>query len=293
MPHLFRKTAGWRWVPDGDAVNSPEGALLRAHNTVPDQHGSRSLRQGSVSIYSGLQEQRVQSIYTPTLQDTVWRLAGIDSQAYKNGESFGVEFSGNSWDDIAMGDDSYQAFFARGKTKKKWDGTTLNNWGIATPILKPTLVAVTAITSNVAIFASTGETDVPTASISSEFTINEGTTNFVNDYAGNANAALELIPDAETGRASASKIFSSDIDYMDIGGGIGTETDLFDCRVWLEEPRKVDKVTFMFGLNTGSDPFVDDYYEFTFHIKNYGEVDIKEEQSASIASYNSFVKHTF
>ena len=285
MPSLFRKTSGWRWSPDSDAVNAPEGALLRAHNTIPDEHGSRSLRAGSVAIYTGLQEQRVHSLYTPTLQNTVWRLAGVDNQAYKNGVSFGTEFDGSG--DMAFSDDSYQAFIARGKTKKKWDGTTLNNWGISAPNLKPTLVAVDAITANVAIFASTGEDDVPTTGVSSEFTINEGTSNFVANYASTASAALELIPATGTGRASCSKIFSADIDYQDIGGGVGTETDLFDMRVWLEEPRKVDKVTIMFGLNTGSDPFVDDYYEFTFQIKNDGKVDIKEEQSSAIAAYKA------
>ena len=82
-----------------------------------------------------------------------------------------------------MSDDAYQAFFARGSVKKKFDGTNFYNWGIARPTTKPTLAAIAAITKTAAIFASSGETDIPTSSISSEFTINEGTSNFVNDFA--------------------------------------------------------------------------------------------------------------
>ena len=189
MPNLFKKTAAWRWVPDGDAVNAPDGALLRAHNTMPDKHGARSLRAGSVNIFTGLQEQRVHSLYTPILQSTVWRLAGVDDQAYKNGVRFGKQFDGSG--DIAMGDDSYQAFFARGTVTKKFDGINFNNWGIARPSLKPTIVAVSAITSVVASFNSTGEGDVPT-SAGNDFTYPEGASNqFVVDYTNSLRGLLD------------------------------------------------------------------------------------------------------
>jgi hypothetical protein len=276
MPTLFKRSQNWIWYPDADATNAPDGALLRAQNTVPDETGGRALRAGKSTLYTGLQEQRVQSLHTPTLQGTTWRLAGIDDQVYRNGSSFGTSFDGGG--DISFGDDAYQAFAARGTTKKKFDGTTLNNWGIAAPSTKATLAAISATTGTVATFDS-GE--------SPAFTINEGTSNFVNNYAGSASSALELVPNLTSGRASCSKKFGADTDYLDLGGGLGGETDLFDFRAWLEEPRKVDKIAVMFGLNTGTDPFLDDYYFFEFQIRNDGKVAVKEEQPAVVQAYKA------
>jgi hypothetical protein len=275
MPNLFRKASGYRWAPDADATNAPEGSLLRADNTVPSETGARAVRKGSAIIYSGLQDQRVHSLYAPTLQDTVYRIAGVDDQVYRDGVTFGTEFDGSG--DIAFGDDSYQLFAARGKTKKKFDGTHFHEWGIAAPQYPATLTAVAAITTTVASFDSTEDP---------AFTINEGTGAFVDSYAAVANGALSLTPSATTGRATASKKFTSDQDYLDISGSSGGSTDLFDFRAWMQEPQKVNKITVMFGLGTGADPFVDDYYYFDWNIKENGTVDIKDVASISAAAVN-------
>lgn len=276
MENIFRRTQGWKWFPDADRVNAPEGTLLRADNTIPDRVGARTLRLGYVPLYSGLAHQRVHSLYTPTLQSTVFRLAGIDNNVYRNGVDFGETFAGSG--DIAFADDSYQAFMARATTKKKFDGTNLHNWGIAAPEFACTIVAVNALTSEVASFDS-GE--------SPAFLANEGTTAFVNNYAGAVNSAMSLQPNATTGRGSVSKTFLADTDFQDIAGSIGGPTDLFDIRVWLEDPRKVDKVTIMFGLGTGADPFVDDYYYFNFNIRNDGTADVKDTAAQAYAAYQS------
>jgi hypothetical protein len=274
MANIFRRTQGWKWIPDADPVNSPEGTLLDATNTIPDRLGARSLRLGSASVYSGLQEQRVHSLYTPVLQDVQYRLAGVDDQVYHDGISFGSSFHGSG--DILFGDDAYQAFMARGTTKKKFDGTNFNNWGISAPEFPATVVAVNAITSQVATFDS---------SESPAFTANEGTKAYVDDYAAVANAAMSMTPDATTGRASCTKIFVTPTDFLNIAGGQGGSTDLFDIRSWLQDPRKVDKVTIMFGLNTGADPFVDDFYYFEFHIRNDGTSEVKDADAGSAAAY--------
>lgn len=276
MENIFRRTQGWRWFPDGDRVNAPEGALLRADNTIPDRVGARTLRFGVTALYSGLAHQRVHSLYTPTLQATVFRLAGIDDHVYRDGMDFGEIFDGNG--DISFVDDSYQAFMARATTKKKFDGTNFHNWGIAAPEFPVTVVAVNALTAEVASFDS-GE--------SPAFVANEGTTAFVPNYASTANAAMSLQPDATTGRGSVSKTFLADTDFQDIAGSIGGSTDLFDLRTWLEDPRKVDKVTIMFGLGTGADPFVDDYYYFNFNIRNDGTADVKDTAAQAYAAYQS------
>lgn len=276
MANLFRKAQGLRWTPDADATNAPEGTLLRAENTVPDETGARALRLGSVTLYTGLQEQRVHSLYTPTLQTTVFRLAGIDDQVYRDGVSFGVPFDGDG--DIAFGDDAYQAFCARGQTKKKFDAEALINWGIDPPILAPLVSAITAITDEVMGFGDGDDADGTVA-------VNEGTGAFVDDYAGNTDGARSLVPNAGTGRASISKVFAADIDFMDVADAPGSETDLFDIRSWLEDPRKVDTVRVMFGLNTGTDPFLDDYYYFDFNINRNEQVDIKDPTTNAAAAY--------
>lgn len=283
MENIFRRSSGWKWVPDADPVNAPEGSLLQADNTIPDRLGARSLRLGSTPIYEGLQEQRVHSLYTAILQAEQWRLAGIDDQVYRNGasfgsafESFGIPFAGS--EDISFADDSYQAFMARATTKKKFDGSNFNNWGIAAPEFAVSLAAVNALTTSVATFDSA---ESPT------FAANEGTKTFVNDYAGTANAAMSLVPSASTGRGSVSKIYSSDQDYLNVAGSQGGPTDLFDMRVWLQDPRKVDKVTIMFGLGTGADPFVDDYFYFNFNIRNDGTADVKDSAAAAAAAYQT------
>ena len=274
MKNLYKPFAGLKWFPDAAEENAPPGALLRADNTIPDEAGSRSLRLGSTTLYSGLQAQRAQSLWDFTWDGTHYRFAGIDDRVYRNGVDFGETFDGTG--DIQFGDDAYQVFMARGQTKKKFDGTTLNNWSIAAPEFPVTLTASTALTHEFATFAS-GE--------SPAFNINEGSSSFVAGYDGTSSAALALVPDSGTGRASASKTFSSDNDLFNILGADGGNTDLFDIRVWIEEPRKMDKITVMFGLGTGADPFLDDYYYFDFNIRNASTVDVKDAGSNAAAAY--------
>lgn len=274
MNNLFKKFAGLRWWPDAAEENAPEGALLRADNTVPDRDGGRSLRQGSITLYSGLQEQRVQSLWSFEWDGTRFRFAGIDDRVYRNGVDFGQTFGGSG--DIQFGDDAYQVFMARGTVKKKFDGTNFYNWSIPAPEFPATAAASSALTTEIATFA-TAE--------SPAFDINEGTSAFIADYAGDSGEALQLTPDPGTGRASCSKTLAADTDYFNILGGDGGQSDLFDFRVWMEEPRKIDKITVMFGVTDDDDPFLDDYYYFDFNIRNPSTVDIKDPGSNAAAAY--------
>lgn len=277
MRTLFRSSKNYRWWPDADAVNAPEGVLLRADNLVPDAEAMLTLRLGSNLIYSGMQT-RVHSLYTAVLAGLTHRFAGCDNRLYHNGVDFGANFSGAG--DMAFGDDAYQMFCARSTTKKKFDGTNFNEWPVKAPELKATLTAVPAITATIASFDSAE---------SPAFVINEGTSAFVTGSDGvTANGALKLTPDAASGRASASKKFSSDQNFFDILGATGGDTDLFDMYVWIEEPNKVDRIQIMFGLGTGTDPYKDDYYYFDFKIKDAGTVDIKDSAAASAQAYAAY-----
>lgn len=276
MPTLFEKTTSWLWYPDADATNAPAGALLRAQNIIPDEVGGMTLRAGKKTLYSDVGATRIHSLHTPTLQSSTFRLAGGDNKVFLDGQALDVTFDGKG--DISFGDDAYQCFMARGTTNRKFDGQGTNRWGINAPLRRPTLSAVDALTAEVSSF-DTAEKP--------ELEVNEGTSNFVNNWEDKADRALELIPDPKTGRASVSKIYTAPQDFINIGGGIGGDTDLFDSRVWLEEPRKVDKVSFMFGLTPGPDPFADDYYHFEFLIKNDGKVKLKDEDTSALSAYRA------
>jgi hypothetical protein len=259
VQNIFRATDSWSWVADADPIGAPQGALLRSDNLVPEELGAVALRKGSIPIYTGLAQQRAHSLRTVYLGTSAikYRLAGIDDTLYLNGNPLFGPFTGTSGADFAFGDDAYQAFIARGTTKKKFDGTSqaLNNWGIAAPSLAATVTATTAVFATVATLAS-GESPAPTYP--------EGTATFVNDVNNTAQAATQITPDPVTGRGSISKKFSSDQNFFNISGGDGGDTDLFDLFVYLAEPRKLENVTIMFGLGTGTDPFAQDYYAFDF-----------------------------
>jgi hypothetical protein len=277
MAMLFKRSTGWKWIPDSDEVNSVDGALLRADNTIPEELGSRRLRQGSETLYSGLAGP-VHSMYTGQLQGNLHRITGAGDSVYVNGVEALVGLEGVG--DLAFVDDSYQIFMARGTAKKKWDGETLHNWGIAAPPSKPTLGAIDAITYTACTFDST---ETPALVINEADNL---TPVFVPNFDNsNAIGALSLTPNAGSGRASVSKKWPSNQDFKDFLGNIGGQTDLFDIRIWLEEPRKVDKVTIMFGMSSGDDPFLDDYFYFDFNIRNTGTVDVKDAASNSAAAY--------
>ncbi len=273
MKNMFLSSKGQKWWPDADSTNAPEGALPRADNLVPDMENHLSLRAGSERLYSGLLG-RNHTLYTCLLDGKSFRFVGSDDRLYRNGEDFGETFDG--FGDFAVGDDAYQAFFARGTTKKKFDGSNFYNWPIKAPEFPATLSAVPAITTEVASFNSTE---------SPAFVINEGSAAFVAGHDATANGAMRLTPSATTSRASASKKFAADQDYLNILGAPGSGTDLFDIYVWLEEPREVDKITIMFGLGTGDDAYKEDYYYFDFRVKDAGTVDVKDAGSSAAASY--------
>ena len=266
MKNLFQHGGGYKWTPDADPVNAPAGSLLLADNLVPDLAGGQLvLRRGCTTMYSTVGT-NVDSIYTVELGGTTFRFAGIDDQVFKDGVDMSITFDSSG--DIIFGDDAYQCFFARGTVKKKWDGNELWNWGIAAPASKPSLSGAKLAGTTIADF----DTDDSTGAIPGTVTYpdkGDGATAFVSGYDGTASGATSFTPDATTGRASYCKLFTATTDLSTLNGYYENPTDLFDFFVWLEEPEKVNKITVMFGLNTGAagaDPFASDHYFFDFVI---------------------------
>src|SRR3990167_6596327 len=280
---LFRK-GGLQWLPDSDAVNAPEQALLRADNLVPDQTGALALRQGSAKLHSSLNATGagdVTAIHTVELANgTTYRVAGIDDRVFINGTDQGVALNGTG--DLAIGNDSYQMFMARGTTKKKWDGSSFMNWPISGPEGKVTLAAVAAITKTAADFDST---ESPATSA------DEGTSVEAPDVAGTANAARLVTPSSASSRAVVTRLFTTDQDFFSISGADGSETDLFDVYVKFEDPQFVEDVTVIFGADDSSTlPFVVNRFEYKFDFRSTISVNIKDPNSEGYGSYEAAIR---
>lgn len=286
MPNLFHRAWG-QWVPDADVENAPQGTLLRADNVVRDQTGALALRQGSEVLFQHgitmegtrtISQNPVHSLRSFIIGGNAMVFSAADDPSANNGARVylnGEDLSATPFDgsgDVAFGTDSYQAFMARGKGKMKHDGSNFYRWDIPAPTVAPTLAAAATVTKEVASFDSTE---------SPAFTITEGTSAFVTAAdLTTANGALKLSSDAGTGRASAYRKWSSDQDYLNFLGTIGGDSDLFDCYIAFAKPEKVETITYMFGLNTGTDPFRDDYYYFDFNIRDRNTVNIKDATSS-------------
>ncbi len=156
MPALIRSSFGRGWVPDADPVNGPVDGLLRMDNLVLDELGVLSLRQGSTKINpAALTDPDVHSLFTSQLSGARYRMAGANNAVYANGSSIITGVAGSG--DVAFGSYLGQILIGRSTTKRKYDGTTVRNWGIAMTGGAPTVAAVAADSK---VFAScdSGET---------------------------------------------------------------------------------------------------------------------------------------
>lgn len=238
------------WVSSADAVQASADALLRMDNCVLDERGAVTLRKGSSKINSvALADTDIHSLYTATLSGTRYRMAGAASAVYANGTSISSGLNGSG--DIAFGSYLDQILFARGTSKKKYDGTTVRNWGIAAPGAAPTVAAVAADTKTFVSF-TTGEAGT--------FTFNDDTTGrtFAAGFDGTANGATILNP-AATGVGRITKLFGSAQDFTVYdGAGTGTDDDLIEMYVYVANVLYAQTLWLQFDVSAGD--FQTDYY---------------------------------
>jgi hypothetical protein len=263
MGMLVRKDFSGGWWPSADAINAPPNVLLRMDNCTLDEQGIVALRLGSSKVNSGgaLSETDIHSLFTTYISGTRHRFAAAGAKVF-TGAAYATDLgvTMNSTGDVQFGAYLGQAYFARGTSKHKYDGTTVRNWGITAPASAPTVSAQSASTTTVATFAN-GE--------SPGFTASEGTISgtYPTGEDGTATGALELTPSATTGRGTITKVFSSDTDLGTIGGTAESGADLFDLAVYFAEPEKVQRVTVSFGFGEdAADYFNDGRYEFMFQL---------------------------
>ena len=238
------------WTPDADATAAQPGGYLRADNLTLTQAGILALRMGSRTLYT-LSGGACHSLRTELLGSTRYRMAGVGDFIYANGV-FLTSVGGSG--DVAFGAALGQILFARGTSKKKYDGSTLRNWGISMTGAKPT---VAAQAQDKKTFATGALAEAPA------FVVNEddgsGAT-FGPDHAGNANSAIQVKSSPTTGRAVFTKTYAAATDFTVYDGGtVGIESDLVSLYVNIGGvPQNFLSLDLQFDVSDGS--FQTDYY---------------------------------
>lgn len=258
MGFTARRDFSLGWCPDCDALNAPPNALLRADNLVLDERGVQSLRRGTAKINSvALADLQVHSLYTTVVNGTRYRMTGAGDSVYANGTSIVSGMTGTG--DIPFSFQLGQILFARGTTKKKYDGTTVRNWGIAMTGPAPT---TTPVPPDGKTFATGKSSESPA------FTVIEdsgaGLSYGLNHYAASdplfdAAGALKLYPNATSGRATYRKVFTVPQDFTTYDAGeTGGDDDVISFYLRVIDPTAFTNFVVQFDVNGGD--FVTDWY---------------------------------
>lgn len=235
------------WMPDADEVNGPPNCLLRADNLVLDELGVAALRQGSSKINSSaLGDTDVHSLFTVVRSGTRLRYAGAGDDVYCNSSSILSSINGSN--DIFFGSHMGQTLIARGTTKKKHDGTTVRNLGIAMTGGAPTVQA--ALAPNTKQFATwaLGET------ADHVMVENDGTgLTYNQDHDGTANGAVVLKANATTLKGILQRAFGSNQDFSQFTGPVaGADPDVLSTWVYVANNDVVLMVVLFIDVNDGS-----------------------------------------
>lgn len=216
--------------------------------------------------------------------------------------NFNVDFDGTG--DIAIGDDHQQSFMARGTSAKKFDGSSLMNWGIAKPTAAATLSAVAA-TESAIMTCATGETDgaASASPVEPGSTVNfypytlggEGgaTTiavpTFVPDKDGTANQAIRLRPGRAYGITIGTlyKYFTQDtVTFVGAKDLDGDPEDIFSVDCYFEDPASCELVSVAFFVGR---PNVA-WYIHTFNPKTGIKIASRDATADGASAYDAKVQ---
>ncbi len=259
------------WYPDADPIKGPPTAVPRMDNLVLDEEGILSLRKGSSTLHT-LTPAQVRSLYTTYLNGVKKRFATAGGVVYCNGSQLMTGLTEDNYD-CPWGSMLGQVFFSGIGTnqRKKYDGSTVRNWGIA----KPTgAVTAAALAADYKVFATCDSSESP------GFVATEGTVTFVTGQDGVANHAVQLTASSSTARGCMTKTFAAETDYTAyVGGGNGTDDDLVDFYCYITDPASITSITLMIDCNGNSvNPFQDDYYAYQFEAGLETDVRLSEQE---------------
>lgn len=255
MPNIHNRDFSGGWKPSSDAANSEPNSFPRADNLDLEDDGVLSLRQGS-DTRASVEGSDITSLLSVELAGSSRVLAASPTAVYDvlNDVATGLGFSTDGDTDTAQDSVSGHALIASGTVKKKYDGTTVRNWGLATPLEPPDVGSTALPQLSIAVFTSAA----------AEFTANEGTLAYVTGQDGVANAAVGLTPAVGTGRGEMTYTFSSARNLQDFSGAEGGLFDVFEFWFWNPDITKFKAMQIQFGLGTGSDAFETDGYLYQF-----------------------------
>jgi hypothetical protein len=249
-----RRTFGRGWCPDCDAVNAPPDALLRMDNLTLDEEGAVSLRLGADLLHAAYADLSVVNVATFVLNGTRYRLAAAGTSVYANHSAIASGFS-TSPGDVPFESFLGQIFFARGTSKKKYDGTTVRNWGLAMTGGAPSASANAPASK---VFGDCGSGDT--------FILEESDGNpivYPTGVDGVSNGSIAVFPNITTHRGVISKTFGAAQNFNALSGGTaGTARDIIEFWAWLGDPASLDYIVMMVDVNDGS--FQQDYYAHDF-----------------------------
>lgn len=253
MTDYAKRTYELGWLPDADSINCPENGLLRMDNLILDELGVLSARKGASKINAAaFADTDIHSLFTVVRSGTRNRYAGATNAVYRDGTSIISGVNGSN--DIFFGSHMGQTLIARGTTKRKDDGTTVRNLGIAMTGGAPTINAtLSARTSQIASWAI-----AETASHSIDEDDGSGLA-YNQDHDGTANGAIVLKASNTTLKGIARKAFAGDTDFANYAGPVaGADTDIISTWVYVGNSAVVYTVTMFIDCNDGS--FQLDYY---------------------------------
>jgi len=153
-----------------------------------------------------------------------------------------------------MGSVDGHALITGGTIHKKYDGTTVRNWGIATPLEAPTVGSTALSSLTIANFSLA----------SAEFAADEGVIAYQTGQDGVANGATGITPAIGTGRAEMTYNFASVRNLLDFSGSEGGSFDLFEFWFYDLQPVKTLSLEILFGLDTGTNHFQENAYSYQF-----------------------------
>jgi len=256
MGLLARTNFGQGWMPDADAVAAPADALLRMDNLVLDELGVVALRKGSTPINdTPLADLDVHSLYTTVLDGTRVRFAAAGNYIYRDGVKQAALIAGTG--DVQFGATQGHCFWARSTSKGSFDGTTVRQWGIPMSAIQPS--AQPADDGERISIAECYQGESPA------FIQGEGTLAYNTGQNGNANGAIQLTADSTTGRATAVRTLTTDLDTTDWSGGQEeNKQDYLEVYVYITDPAAVSRITLSFDCNRESTTSFTDYYYVDF-----------------------------
>lgn len=263
--HVEDHSGGWN--PSMDLVNGPSNAQPRLDNLVMDELGNLSLRRGQ-NVISGLNPLTagpVTTLFTNSVDGIRCRyaaaeppsgFAGIwasyDANVYNQILS---NFDGEG--DVRFGSMLGQTLIARGTTKFKHDvlDGDSRHWGIPAPINQPSLSTIPSDGKSFSTF-NTGESPAWVAT--------EGTMTEAVGY-DESPAGARQVTMSSSAKGTIRKTFSSVQNFEAYDGGdTGTDYDLIEFYLWIQEPDRLEYISLQIDCNEDdsrdSARFRDDYF---------------------------------